>query len=58
MPMLTFIKEGLARSLAPAALIGLARMKHIVFLVPKEGIGESTGRQRKQLVGHYCTHQQ
>lgn len=55
MPVSTFIKEGLVRSLAPAAAIGLARMK---LMVPKEGAGESTGRQRKQLEGHCRTSQQ
>lgn len=52
MPMLTFIREGLVRSLAPAAAIGLARMKQAGFSVPKERAGESTGRRRKQLDGH------
>lgn len=47
MPMLTFIREVLARSLAPAAAIGLARMKCAGFSVPKEGSGKSTGRRRK-----------
>lgn len=44
MSMPAFIKEGLVRSPAPAAAIGLARTKHAEFSVPKEGAGESTGR--------------